>query len=61
MYFDKQDFMAMHKCSAYYAMLSGTYYAHYYASIIGGSLLHGGFFIICSSSYHKLPQPTHDF
>ena len=39
MYFDHQGFVVWLKYSSYYAtMLSGTYYAHNYASIIGGSL-----------------------
>ena len=43
MYFDKQEFMVMHNVLpimlALCSMLSDTYYAHYYASIIGESLI----------------------
>ena len=42
MYFDKQEFIVLQKYFAYYASImlnaSGIYFAHNYASIIGGSL-----------------------
>ena len=38
------------------SMLSGTYYAHYYASIIGGSLKTGGMYLYtyCSCYFCKM-------